>query len=249
MAELTKELKYKRVLLKLSGEALGGGERGIIHVERLERFAAEIKEAAEQGVEIAVVVGGGNIFRGRMADELKIPKETGDHMGMLATMLNALALQSTLENMKVKTRVMSAIEMHRIAEPYIQRRAERHLEKGRIVIFGAGTGNPHFTTDTAAVLRGAEIKADIVMKATNVNGVFEHDPKHHPDARRFTCLSFDEAIHQHLNVMDSTALALSRDRNLPIFVFSLLEPGSIARALLGQSEGTLVSSASECQFS
>lgn len=234
-------LNYKRVLLKLSGEALGGGEKGIIHPERLERFASEIKEAAEKGVEVAVVVGGGNIFRGRTADELKIPKETGDHMGMLATMLNALALQSALENLGVKTRVMSAIEMHRIAEPYIQRRAERHLEKGRVVIFGAGTGNPHFTTDTAAVLRGAEIKADIVMKATNVNGVFEQDPKHHPDARRFMRLSFDEAINRQLNVMDSTALALSRDRKLPILVFSLSEPGSITKALLGEDDGTLVS--------
>ncbi|MFA5946026.1 MAG: UMP kinase [Patescibacteria group bacterium] len=238
---MTDHPKYKRVLLKLSGEALGGADGRIIDPLWLERFAREVGEAKKLGIEIAIVIGGWNIFRGKMAEELHIPKETGDHMGMLATVMNALALQSALENLDVKTRVLSAIQMDRIAEPYIQRRAIRHLEKGRVVIFAAGSGNPHFTTDTAAILRGAEIKADIVMKATNVDGVFHKDPRQHDDARRYHRLSFDEAIVQKLGAMDPTAMTLSRDRDLPILVFSLKEPGSITRALRGDDVGTYVS--------
>lgn len=233
---------HKRVLLKLSGEALGSDRGGIIDAEILARFATEIKLAHAEKVEIAVVIGGGNIFRGRMAEELRIPKETGDHMGMLATVINSLALQSALENLQVPTRVLTAIEMNRIAEPYIQRRAIRHLEKGRIVIFGAGTGNPHFTTDTAAILRGCEIGAEVVLKATNVEGVYSADPRKDPQATLYKTLTFTEAIEQRLAVMDATALALSRDNNLPIRVFNLNTPGNITVALKGSEPiGTLVS--------
>lgn len=232
---------HKRVLLKLSGEALGSEAGGIIDAQHLERFAKEIQAAHAAGVQIALVVGGGNIFRGRMASELRIPKETGDHMGMLATAINALALQSMLENLGVPTRVLSAIEMHRIAEPYIQRRAIRHLEKGRIVVFAAGTGNPHFTTDTAAILRGTEIGAELVLKATNVEGVYSADPRKDPAAILYDHLSFTEAIERRLAVMDATALALSRDNRLPIRVFTIETPGNITHALLGDAVlGTLV---------
>jgi uridylate kinase len=231
---------HKRVLLKLSGEALGSEVGGVIDASHLERFTREIGEAHGHGVQIAVVVGGGNIFRGRMAHELRIPKETGDHMGMLATAMNALALQSALENLGVPTRVLSAIEMHRIAEPYIQRRAIRHLEKGRVVIFAAGTGNPHFTTDTAAILRGTEISAEIVLKATNVDGIYSADPRKNAGAVKYERLTFTEAIERQLGVMDATALALSRDNRLPIRVFDVNAPGNITRALLGEPLGTFV---------
>ena len=237
---MKKTPKYKRVLLKLSGEALAGKDGYGINAEVLEKLADEIKEIYDLGVEIAIVVGGGNIFRGIQGKSLKIDKATSDYMGMLATVINALALQNALEKKGIPTRVQSAIEMHQIAEPYIRRKAIRHLEKGRVVIFAAGTGNPFFTTDTAAALRAAEIGADILLKATKVDGIYDKDPNKNSNAKKYEKLSYKEALEKDIKVMDSTAFALCKDENIPILVFSIKEKGNLKKAILGEKVGTYV---------
>jgi uridylate kinase len=233
--------RYRRILLKLSGEALlGGGEWGIDHAV-LAGICGQVIAARELGVEVALVIGGGNILRGSIeARREGVDRATADYMGMLATVINALALQSALEHRGAFTRVMSAIEMHQVAESYIRRRAVRHLEKGRIVIFAAGTGNPYFTTDTAAALRAMEIDADILLKATKVDGVFTSDPVKDPKARRFTELTYLEVLRRRLAVMDTTAISLCMDNSLPIVVFNLNKPGNLLRLLKGERVGTLV---------
>jgi len=233
-------LRYRRVLLKLSGEALLGDQPYGIDANVLERLAAEVKEVRELGCELAVVIGGGNIFRGMAGSALGMDRATADYMGMLATVINALALQDALERLGAKTRVMSAIAMQQVAEPYIRRRAVRHLEKGRVVIFAAGTGNPFFTTDTAASLRAVEIGAQVILKATTVDGVYDMDPKLHPEAKKFTEVSYIECLQRNLKVMDSTAISLCMDNRLPILVFDLRTPGNIRRAVQGESIGTIV---------
>ena len=232
---------YKRILLKLSGEALEGpsGQSGI-DFPTLGTFCDEVKEVVEMGVEVGLVVGGGNIFRGVQGLETGLDQPTGDYMGMLATVINALAIQASLEKRSVRTRVMTAIEMRPIAEPYIRRRATRHLEKGRVVIFGAGTGNPFFTTDTAAALRANEIGAEIVMKATKVDGIYDSDPMKNPDAKKYDVLDYTTVLTNKLRVMDATAISLCRENKLPILVFNLTEPGSLVSVLRGKSIGTLV---------
>ena len=231
-------LKFKRVLIKLSGEALAG-ERGYgIDNETVKNIAGAIKNAQELGTEIAIVVGGGNIFRGRSGEEMDTT--TADHMGMLATVINSLALQSTLENMGVLTRLQTGIEMNSIAEPYIRRRAMRHLEKGRVVIFGAGSGNPYFSTDTAAALRAAEIDAEMILLAKKVDGVYDYDPKDNPNAKKYDKLSYLDVVNQDLKVMDLTAITLCKDNNIPVRVFSLDEPDNIVRILEGEEFGTLI---------
>ena len=238
--------KYKRILLKLSGEALmgeaGGGQLKGASVDTgtLERIAAEGKEVAALGVEVALVIGGGNIFRGLAASAGGMDRASADYMGMLATVMNSLALQDALERQDVATRVLSAIEIREVAEPYIRRRAMRHLEKGRVVIFAAGTGNPYFTTDTAAALRAMEIHADVLLKATRVDGVYDKDPRKHGDAVRFERLSYIEVLQRNLEVMDSTAISLCRDNRLSIVVFDLRQRGNIRRVVLGEPIGTLV---------
>jgi uridylate kinase len=232
---------YKRILLKLSGEALDGAPgQGSIDFEVVGRLCREIVEAHGMGVEIGLVVGGGNIFRGTKGAETGLDRPTGDYMGMLATVINALAVQASLEVHGVPTRVMTAIEMRPVAEPYIRRRARRHLEKGRIVIFGAGTGNPFFTTDTAAALRASEIGADILLKATKVDGVYNDDPVKNPSATLYDRLDYSTVLTKKLRVMDATAITLCRENGLPILVFNLNRPGSIISALKGESIGTLV---------
>ena len=232
---------YSRILLKLSGEALDGASgQGCIDFETVGRFADEIAAAAREGVQIGLVVGGGNIYRGARGAANGPDRPTGDYMGMLATVINALAVQGALEARGVDTRVMSAIEMPPVAERYIRRRAMRHLEKGRVVICAAGTGNPFFTTDTAAALRASEIDAEVLMKATNVDGVYDADPKVNPDAKRFDSLSYTETLTRNLRVMDATAISLCRENKLPVIVFDLNAPGSIFRVLHGESIGTLV---------
>ena len=233
--------KYKRVLLKLSGEALlGKGEWGIDH-DVLNGICRQVIAAKKLGVEIALVIGGGNIMRGAIeAKREGVDRSTADHMGMLATVINALALQNALEHMGTFTRVMSAIEMHQVAESYIRRRAVRHLEKGRTVIFAAGTGNPYFTTDTAAALRAMEIGADVLVKATKVDGVYTADPVKDPTATRFTELTYLEVLKRRLKVMDATAISLCMDNNLPIVVFNLNKPGNLLRLIRGERVGTLV---------
>ena len=233
-------VKYRRILLKLSGEALMGDKGFGIEKTVLSGIADEIIDVHSLGVEIALVIGGGNIFRGLAGSTSGMDRASADYMGMLATVINALALQDALESRGAKTRVMSAIEMARLAEPYIRRRAIRHLEKGRLVIFGAGTGNPFFTTDTAASLRAMEIGADIVMKATRVDGVYDKDPKKFKDARMFRRLSYMDVLNRHLAVMDSTAISLCHDNKLPILVFNMTKPGNIRRVVLGEPLGTLV---------
>ncbi len=234
------EMKYKRVLLKLSGEALMGEKQYGIDNERLMQYGREIKLIAERGVEVAVVVGGGNIFRGIQADGSMIDRVQGDHMGMLATVINSLSLQSALESIGLKTRLQTAIKMEQIAEPFIRRKAVRHLEKGRVVIFGAGTGNPYFTTDTAASLRAIEIEADVILKGTRVDGIYSADPEKDANAVKFDNLSFSEAISKNLNVMDMTAFTLCRENNVPIIVFDMNKPGNLTRVVEGQRVGTLV---------
>jgi uridylate kinase len=231
---------YRRILLKLSGEALAGEEGYGIDSKVLDFIAEEIKEIYELGVEIAIVIGGGNIFRGIQGAAKGMERASADYMGMLATVLNALSLQYALEKLGVNTRVQTAIEMKELAEPYIRRRAIRHLEKGRIVIFAAGTGNPFFTTDTAAALRAMEIGAEVILKATKVDGVYTADPMLHPQAERFKELSYLEVLQKQLRVMDSTAVSLCMDNNLPIIVFSLQEKGNMKRILLGEDIGTIV---------
>ncbi|HXB96670.1 MAG TPA: UMP kinase [bacterium] len=236
----TKKSKYKRVLLKLSGEALAGPQKQGIDAETVAGIARQVAEVAAMGVELGLVIGGGNIFRGVTGEKGGLDRVTGDYMGMLATVINALALQDALEKMGCVTRVVTAIEVQKVAEPYIRRRALRHLEKGRVVIFGAGTGNPYFSTDTAAVLRAIEIDAQVVMKATQVDGIYSADPKKFPKATRFKKLSFKEVFSRRLKVMDATAFTLCEENNLPILVFDLHKQGNIRRAVMGEGVGTLV---------
>ncbi|HOY28767.1 MAG TPA: UMP kinase [Flavobacteriales bacterium] len=231
--------KYKRILLKLSGESLMGNKSYGIDSERLSLYADEIVAIANQGVQVAVVIGGGNIYRG-MEAEGAIDRVQGDHMGMLATVINSLALQSALEAKQYKTRLLTAIKMEQIAEPFIRRRAVRHLEKGRIVIFGAGTGNPYFTTDTAASLRAIEIEADVILKGTRVDGIYTADPEKDKNATKYDRVSFDEVYKMGLNVMDMTAFTLCKENNLPIIVFDMNKPGNLGRLMAGERVGTLV---------
>jgi uridylate kinase len=232
--------KFRRVLLKLSGEALGG-ESGVgIRPEAVQDMALQIREVRELGVQVVVVVGGGNIFRGMSGSERGIERATGDYMGMLATVINALALQDALEKLGVATRVQSAIAMSQVAEPFIRRRAVRHLEKGRVVIFGGGTGNPYFSTDTAAALRANEIGAEVILKATKVDGIYTSDPKKNPKARRYAEITYLEALRKQLKVMDSTAFSLCMDNKMPIIVFDLFRPHNLRDVVLGQKVGTLV---------
>ena len=231
---------YHRVLLKISGEALAGAGGYGIDQQVLVGFAAQLRDVHAAGCELALVIGGGNIFRGTTGGALGIDRATGDYMGMLATVINALALQDALEKLSVPTRVLSAIEMQEIAEPYIRRRATRHLEKGRVVIFAAGTGNPFFTTDTAASLRAMEIGAEVIFKGTRVDGVYDADPEKHPEATRFDELTYIDVLNRNLQVMDSTAISLCMDNGLPILVFNMLEQGNIMRAVSGVRIGTLV---------
>jgi uridylate kinase len=239
-AELSRALRYRRILLKLSGEALRGETRYGIESGVLRSIAAEIADAHALGVEMALVIGAGNIFRGMQGATEGMDRATADYMGMLATVINALALQDALEKLHVRTRVMSAIEVSQVAEPYIRRRAMRHLEKGRIVIFAAGTGNPFFSTDTAASLRAAEVGAEVLLKATKVDGVYDADPKLHEGAKRFTQLTYRDFLAQELKVMDATAVQLCSQNALPIMVFNMHEPGNIRRAIAGEPIGTLV---------
>jgi uridylate kinase len=234
------ELKYKRVLLKLSGEALGGQSGFGIDVDEAESIASRIKEVYELGIQVALVIGAGNLWRGKQGLEHGMDRATADYMGMLATVMNSMVLMDSLERAGVFTRVMSAIEMRAVAEPYIRRRAIRHLEKGRVVIFGAGTGNPFFSTDTAAALRAAEIDADVVIKATKVDGVYDADPQKNPAAKKFTRLSYIEVLNRRLEVMDSTAVSLCMENNLPILVVNLWDPKALFGALYGEEVGTLV---------
>lgn len=233
--------KYKRVLLKLSGEALMGDKEFGIDQHVLKQYSQEIKSVYEQGVQIGIVIGGGNIYRGVSNSSDNIDKVTGDHMGMLATLINALALQSALEHQGLITRLISAIRMEVIAEPFIRRRAVRHLEKERIVIFGAGTGNPYFTTDTAAALRAVEIEADVIIKGTRVDGVFDSDPEKNPNAVKYPEISYMDVLKKNLNVMDMTAITLCRENRLPILVFNMNQPGNLKRLIMGDEIGTRVS--------
>jgi len=236
------ELKYTRVLLKLSGEALGGKSGFGIDVDEAESIASRVKEIRDLGVDVAIVIGAGNLWRGKQGLERGMDRTVADHMGMLATVMNAMVLMDALERAGVYTRVMSAIEMRAIAEPYIRRRAIRHLDKGRVVVFGAGTGNPFFSTDTAAALRASEIDAQVVIKATKVDGVYDSDPKKNPEAKRFDKLSYIEVLNRRLEVMDSTAISLCMENNIPILVLNLWDPKALINALHGEDVGTLVSS-------
>ena len=231
---------YKRILLKLSGEALMGEDAYGINRATIVRMVREIQEVSRLGCEVAVVIGGGNIFRGVAGGAVGMDRATADYMGMLATVMNALALADTMRQEGMVARVMSAIAIEQVVEPYVRPKALQYLEEGKVVIFAAGTGNPFFTTDTAAALRGAEIGAQIVLKATKVDGVYSADPKHDPEATRYSKISFDEAITRNLQVLDATAFALCRDQKLPIRVFSILKPGALRRVVLGEDEGTLV---------
>jgi len=232
--------KYSRILLKLSGEAMAGAGSFGLDPERVQELAREIASIAQHGVQVGVVVGGGNIFRGIALAAKSMDRVTADHMGMLATVMNSLALQDALEHIGAHTRVMSAIEMHQVAEPYIRRRAIRHLEKGRIVIFAAGTSNPYFSTDTAATLRALEIKAQVIAKATKVDGVYDKDPMKHHDAVMYQQISYTEVLTRGLGVMDSTSIAMCRDNRLPILVFNLNTRGNIMRMVSGETLGTLI---------
>jgi len=233
-------MNYKRILLKLSGESLMGTKQFGIDNERLAEYAKQIKEIVDQGVEVAIVIGGGNIFRGVQAEEGGMDRTHGDYMGMLATMINSMALQSSLESVGVKTRLMSAIEMREISEPFVRRRAVRHLEKGRVVIFGAGTGNPFFTTDSAASLRAIEINADVILKGTRVDGIYTADPEKDKSATKFDFISFDDAYNKGLKVMDMTAFTLCKENNLPIIVFDMDTPGNLQKLISGEQVGTIV---------
>ncbi len=232
--------KYGRILLKLSGEALGGPSGSSISAEAVQDMARQIAEVRELGVQVVVVAGGGNIFRGLKGSESGIERATGDYMGMLATVINSLALQDALEKIGVATRVQSAISMAQVAEPFIRRRAVRHLEKGRVVIFGGGTGNPYFSTDTAAALRANEIGAEVILKATKVDGIYDSDPKTNAKAKRFSRITYLEALQRQLKVMDSTAFSLCMDNKMPIIVFDLFRPHNLRRVVLGEQVGTLV---------
>ena len=233
-------MNYKRILLKLSGESLMGDKQFGIDHDRLSSYSKEIKQVAEMGVEVAIVIGGGNIFRGIQQVDGAIDRVQGDYMGMLATMINSMALQSSLEALGIKTRLQSAIKMEQIAEPFIKRKATRHLEKGRVVIFGAGTGNPYFTTDTAASLRAIEIGADVILKGTRVDGIYTADPEKDPTAKKYDKISFSECIDKGLNVMDMTAFTLCKENKLPIIVFDMDSGGNLVKVLEDQSVGTIV---------
>ncbi|MFT5969537.1 MAG: uridylate kinase [Flavobacteriales bacterium] len=233
-------MHYKRILLKLSGEALMGEKQYGINPERLKSYANEVKQAVASGCEVAIVIGGGNIFRGLQAAESGMDRVQGDHMGMLATVINGLALQSALEQLDVSTRVLSAIKMDQVAEPFIRRRAIRHLEKGRVIIFVAGTGNPYFTTDTGAALRAIEIEADVILKGTRVDGIYTADPEKDPTATKFDNITFSEVYEKGLNVMDMTAFTLCNENNLPIIVFDINKHGNLKQLVEGISVGTLV---------
>jgi uridylate kinase len=232
--------KYKRIILKLSGEALAGDDKYGINPETLSTIATQVIEVAKSGVEVAIVVGGGNIWRGVAGSAKGMDRATADFMGMLATVINALALQDALESKGYSTRVMSAIEMREVAEPYIRRRAIRHLEKGRVVIFAAGTGNPYFSTDTAAALRSAEIEAEVILMAKKVDGIYDSDPVVNPEAKKFTELDYIDVLNMGLGVMDSTAASLCMDNNIPIIVFDLNKEGNILKAVMGEKIGTYV---------
>lgn len=233
-------MKYKRILLKLSGEALMGSKDHGIDSERLEQYAQEIMRVHEAGLELAIVIGGGNIFRGVDGEKSGIDRVQGDYMGMLATVINAMALQSALEKFGLYTRLMSGLKMEQVCEPFIRRRAIRHLEKGRIVIFGAGIGNPYFTTDSTASLRAIEIEADVVLKGTRVDGVYTADPEKDPNAEKYHTLSFQEAYEKGLNIMDMTAFTLCMENDLPIIVFDMNKPGNLNKITMGETVGTLI---------
>ena len=233
-------MKYKRILLKLSGEALMGNKQFGIDNNRLMQYANDIKEISDLNVEIGIVIGGGNIFRGVQAEKGGMDRTQGDYMGMLATMINSMALQSALESIGLYTRLQSAIEMKQIAEPYIKRKAVRHLEKGRIVIFGAGTGNPFFTTDSAASLRAVEIESDVILKGTRVDGVYDADPEKYPDANKYDTLTFDDAYEKKLKIMDMTAFTLCKENQIPVVVFDMNNSGNLKKVILGDNVGTLV---------
>ncbi|MBX7224934.1 MAG: UMP kinase [Chitinophagales bacterium] len=233
-------VRFKRVLLKLSGEALMGDKQFGISPEMIEKYAKEVKSIVDEGVQVAIVIGGGNIFRGLQASSIGIERVQGDQMGMLATVINGMALQGALEKLNIKTRLMSAISIQQVCEPYIKRRAVRHLEKGRVVIFGAGLGSPYFTTDTAAALRANEIEADVLLKGTSVDGVYSADPRKDPHATKFETISFSEVIQKELTIMDQTSFTLCKENNLPIIVFNIKQDGNILRILKGENVGTLV---------
>lgn len=233
-------MRYKRILLKLSGEALMGDQQYGIDPARLDAYAAEIKEVSDLGIEVAIVIGGGNIFRGVSGASEGMDRVQGDHMGMLATIINGLALQSALENKGVDTRLQSAIKINEVAEPFIRRRAMRHLEKGRVVIFGGGTGNPYFTTDSAAVLRAIEIEADVILKGTRVDGIYTSDPEKDKSATKFDKISFEDVLRKGLKVMDTTAFTLSQENELPIVVFDMNKHGNLLRIVSGENIGTVV---------
>jgi len=233
-------MKYKRILLKLSGEALMGSKQYGIDIDRVAQYAQDIKTVSDQGVEIAIVIGGGNIYRGLSAEKAGMDRVQADYMGMLATVINSMALQDALEKAGMKTRLLTAIKMEQICEPFIRRRAVRHLEKGRIVIFGAGTGNPYFTTDTAASLRAIEINADVVLKGTRVDGIYTADPEKDPTATKFDKITFQDVYNRGLNVMDMTAFTLCQENKLPIIVFDMNKTGNLARLAKGEAIGTLV---------
>ncbi|MBU2060432.1 MAG: UMP kinase [Bacteroidetes bacterium] len=233
-------MKYKRILLKLSGESLMGDKQFGIDNKRLSAYATQIKELLDANVQVAIVIGGGNIFRGVQAEEGGMDRTHGDYMGMLATMINSMALQSALESIGISTRLQSAIEMREIAEPFVRRRAVRHLEKGRVVIFGAGTGNPYFTTDSAASLRAIEINADVILKGTRVDGIYTADPLKDPTATKYDVISFDDAYRKDLRIMDMTAFTLCKENDLPIVVFDMDTPGQLMKLMKGEQIGTIV---------
>lgn len=233
-------MAYKRILLKLSGEALMGDKQHGIDSKRLTQYAEEIKKVVNEGVEVAVVIGGGNIFRGVEAEASGIDRVQGDYMGMLATVINAMALQSMFEKQGMYTRLMAGLKMEQVCEPFIRRRAIRHLEKGRVVIFGAGIGNPYFTTDSTASLRAIEIEADVVLKGTRVDGVYSDDPEKNPNAERYSKISFQEAYEKNLNIMDMTAFTLCQENNLPIIVFDMNKEGNLQKIVAGEEVGTLI---------
>ena len=234
-------MKYKRILLKLSGEALMGDQNYGIDQNRLLQYTTQIRKVQQQGIEMAIVIGGGNIFRGIQSGSMGIDRVQGDYMGMMATLINGMALQSALEKAGLYTRLMSGIEVAQVCEPYIRRRAVRHLEKGRVIIFGAGTGNPYFTTDSAASLRAIEINADVVLKGTRVDGVYTADPEKDPNAVRYETISYNEVLSKDLNVMDATAFTLCKENNLPIIVFDMNKDGNLEKLVSGEKIGTLIS--------
>ena len=231
---------YKKILLKLSGEALMGDQEFGISSDVIASYAKQIKEIDDLGVEVSIVIGGGNIFRGLSGAAQGVDRVTGDHMGMLATVINSLELQNSIEKLGIPTRVQTAIEMPKVAEPFIKRRAQRHLEKGRVVIFGAGTGNPYFTTDTAAALRAIEMETDVVIKATKVDGIYDKDPEKYPDAKKYETVTYNEVLAKDLKVMDATAISLCRENKLPIIVFNSLIEGNLKRVVMGEHIGTTV---------